>query len=68
MWDAMFVGIGTMSRRDEGLVAVIARFVPVLLMRLFFSLCFCCHCVGFVMVVAEVLLLSLVALLCWSLH
>eukprot|EP00752_Nemacystus_decipiens_P008364 g7476.t1 len=25
MWDAVFVGIGTMSRRDEGLAAIIAR-------------------------------------------
>ena len=26
MWDAIFVGIGTMSRRDEGLAAIIARY------------------------------------------
>eukprot|EP00903_Cladosiphon_okamuranus_P013248 g12353.t1 len=25
MWDAVFVGIGTMSRRDEGLASIIAR-------------------------------------------
>lgn len=27
MWDAVFVGIGTMSRRDEGLASIIARCV-----------------------------------------
>ena len=29
MWDAVFVGIGTMSRRDEGLAAIIARYLLV---------------------------------------
>lgn len=26
MWDAIFVGIGTMGRRDEGLASIIARY------------------------------------------
>lgn len=29
MWDAVFVGIGSMSRRDEGLASIIARSDPI---------------------------------------